>query len=110
MSESVEQISPREVQARLAGAEPRPLLLDCREHEELLLCRIPGALHIPMHELPMRLHELDPQRQIIVFCHHGMRSLAVAAFLREQGFSNVLSLHGGIDAWAVEVDPTMPRY
>lgn len=110
MSEPVEQITPPETQARLTGAGLRPLLLDCREHEELLLCRIPGALHIPMHDLPLRLHELDPQREIIVFCHHGMRSQAVAAFLREQGFFRVLSMRGGIDAWATEVDPSVPRY
>lgn len=108
--DQVEQIAPRDAQRRLAGGEPQPLLLDCREHEELLLCRLPGALHIPMHDLPTRLRELDPQREIIVFCHRGMRSHAVAAFLKEQGFSHVRSLRGGIDAWATEVDPSVPRY
>ena len=86
------------------------LLLDVREPEELTICRIAGAAHIPMNDIPRRLNELDRERETIVFCHHGRRSLSVTDFLRKQGFSNVKSMAGGIDAWSLTVDPRVPRY
>lgn len=106
------QIEPRELHARLSsdGAVDRPLLLDVRDADEFALCRIEGSLHIPMNELPHRLGELDPERETIVVCHHGVRSAKVLHFLLQQDFADVKNLRGGIDAWAVEVDPTLPRY
>ena len=94
------------------GGPPPPLLLDCREPDEHALARIEGAMLIPMKEIPERLAELEPWRDgsIIVHCHHGMRSLRVVGFLRERGFPRARSMRGGIDAWSVEVDPTVPRY
>ena len=88
------------------------LLLDCRERDEHSLVRIEGSTLIPMSELQTRAAELDRDRQkeIIVHCHHGGRSLQVTAWLRQQGFANVHSLAGGIDRWATEIDPTLPRY
>jgi rhodanese-related sulfurtransferase len=88
----------------------RLVLLDVREPEELVLARIPGALHIPMGEVPGRLHELDPDAEIVVFCHHGMRSASVAQFLSQRDFGRVVNLAGGIDAWSASVDPGVPRY
>jgi rhodanese-related sulfurtransferase len=105
----VRQVSPAEVQRQLDSDRP-PVLLDVREPEELLLARLPGALHIPMGEVPGRLHELDPDAEIVVFCHHGIRSAQVAQFLAQRDFAHVANLAGGIDAWSVSVDPSVPRY
>ena len=89
----------------------RPLvLLDVREPEELRLAHLPGALHIPMGEVPGRLHELDPDAEIVVFCHHGIRSAHVAQFLAQREFEHVVNLAGGIDAWSLTVDASLPRY
>ena len=86
------------------------ILLDCREPEELQIASIEGAVSIPMGEIPMRLQELDPDKEYVVVCHHGVRSGEVAGFLRANDFSNVLNLRGGIDAWSREVDATVPLY
>jgi rhodanese-related sulfurtransferase len=86
-------------------------LIDVREPWELATAAIPGSLLIPMGEVAARAHqELDPDERLVVLCHHGMRSLNVAVWLRNQGFENVQSLRGGIDAWSAEVDPTVGRY
>jgi adenylyltransferase/sulfurtransferase len=96
----------------LANDLPKPLILDCRTAEEHAIARIEGALLIPMQEIAERLSEIEAWRDkpIIVHCHHGVRSLRVTHFLRDKGFSQVQSMKGGIDAWSVEVDPSVPRY
>ncbi|UZR29859.1 rhodanese-like domain-containing protein [Methylococcus mesophilus] len=104
------QLDPTQVKDLLDQLETRPLLLDVRESNEFAYCRIEGSLHVPMGEIVSRLNELDPDRQTVVICHHGMRSFQVAQFLESQGFSHVINLAGGIDAWAREVDHTVPRY
>ena len=86
------------------------VLLDVREPEEVALVHISGSIHIPMREIPSRLHELDPDQDIVVYCHHGMRSANVCGFLQQHQFDNVANLTGGIDAWAATVDPSLPRY
>ncbi len=87
-------------------------LLDCREPEEYEIVKLEPATLLPMSELMVRVGELDPQkdREIIVHCHHGGRSLRVAMWLRQRGFERVSSLAGGIDAWAEQIDPSLPRY
>ena len=85
-------------------------LLDVREDEELVLCAIDGALHIPMQEVPRRIPDLPRNQPLVVMCHHGGRSDQVAQFLRGHGFTNVHNLEGGIDSWALMVDPKMCRY
>jgi rhodanese-related sulfurtransferase len=88
-----------------------PLLLDVREPWEFQTASIPGGLLMPMGEVPSRAHtELDPDAPIVVMCHHGARSLNVALWLREQGFTHAQSLAGGIDAWSRSIDPDIPRY
>jgi rhodanese-related sulfurtransferase len=88
------------------------LFLDCRENSEVATAKIDGTLHIPMREIPARLEELKPhqERRVIVHCHHGGRSLRVTQFLRQQGFEKTQNMAGGIDAWSLEIDPTIPRY
>ena len=88
------------------------LLVDCREQDEYELVHIAGAKLLPMSQLLARAAELDPYRkhQIIVHCHHGGRSLQVATWLRQQGFTRAQSMVGGIDQWAQEIDPSLARY
>ncbi len=88
------------------------LLLDCRTPEEHATAKIAGAVLLPMQELAERVAEIEAWRTkpIIVHCHHGMRSLRVAKWLREQGFTLAQSMQGGIDAWSTDVDPSVPRY
>lgn len=105
----VPQLDPREVFQRLeAGSEV--LLLDCREPEEWALARVEGATLIPMGDIPARLSELDPERETIVMCHHGVRSMAVASWLAGQDFERVYNMLGGIDLWSQLVDESVPRY
>jgi len=107
----LKQIDPRELAAWLADAgREQPLLLDVREAWEWDTARIEGSRHIPMRELPARLAEVDPQRDVVAICHHGGRSHQVAMFLEKNGFSKVHNLQGGVDAWSRTVDPAVPLY
>ena len=106
---SIVQLTPQQVQDGLQK-QPAPLLLDVREEDEVRLCALPGSLHIPMNLIPLRHNELPDDVPIIVYCHHGIRSLNVARYLAHVGFENVANLQGGIDAWARQIDPTMARY
>jgi rhodanese-related sulfurtransferase len=103
------EISPQDLKARLDRHEA-PLLLDVRQDWETRLCRLPNAVHIPIEEIETRTEELDPQDDIVVYCHQGVRSAAVAEYLRSLGFARVSNLSGGLDAWARTVEPTMRRY
>jgi adenylyltransferase/sulfurtransferase len=103
------QISPLELKQRLDRGDDL-VMLDVREAEELAIARLVGAVHIPMGEIPGRLHEIDPDAEIVVMCHHGVRSAQVASFLAQRDFVRVINLTGGIDAWSQTVDPTVPRY
>jgi rhodanese-related sulfurtransferase len=86
-------------------------LIDVREPAEHDICRIEGARLIPMRSIPDRLHELDySETAIVLFCHHGVRSMAVADWLQKQGIPNCRSMAGGIDLWSLQVDPSVPRY
>lgn len=102
-------ISCRELADRLARGE-LPRLLDVREREEYAICHLPGSTLIPMSELPLRLAELDPDAETIVYCHHGVRSAHVIAHLHSQGFERLVNLRGGIAAWSREIDPTVREY
>jgi rhodanese-related sulfurtransferase len=91
--------------------ENRARLLDVRQPWEFAAAHVEGSLLIPMNEVPARAaQELDPAERLLVLCHHGMRSLNVTAWLRRQGFAQAQSVSGGIDAWSLEVDPSLPRY
>jgi len=105
------QLRPAELHAWLAdGAREPPLLLDVRQPWEYDCCRIAGSELVPMASLQGRLHEIDPEREIVVICHHGVRSYHAARFLEHNGYARVNNLTGGVDAWAKEVDLNMPTY
>jgi rhodanese-related sulfurtransferase len=117
----MQQISVKQLASQLAsnsslsedvavGQNKSALLLDVREPWEFETCHIPGSVLMPMHTVPARMQELEPDDEIICICHHGGRSMQVVQFLMRQGFSNVINLTGGVHAWAKEVDPAMPTY
>ncbi len=98
-----------------SARENAPLLLDVREPAEWRMCRLPGAVLAPMSELASRgvaalPSGLAPGAPVVVYCHYGVRSAQVTAWLLKQGFHGVVSLAGGIDAWSVQIDPSIPRY
>ena len=106
------ELSPQEVQARLARGEGLALI-DVREPEEFSVTRLEGAQLIPMQSVPAELQRLERMADnggLIVFCHHGVRSLQVVSWLRQQGIESCYSLAGGIDRWSREIDPAVPRY
>ena len=105
----MDEITPQDLKARLAGSD-RPLLLDVRQDWETRLCRLENAVHIPIEEIELRADELNAADEIVVYCHQGVRSAAVADYLRQRGFKNVKNLLGGLDYWARTVDPSMRRY
>lgn len=105
------EVNCQQVQEKLTAGTPF-FFLDCREPDEYATAKIGETTLLPMSQLADRVAELEPHRngEIVVHCHHGGRSLRVAMWLRNQGFPNVSSLAGGIDAWSQQIDPTVPRY
>jgi rhodanese-related sulfurtransferase len=109
------EISVRELAAQLAiDAGQHLQLVDVREPNELAIAQLPGFIHLPLSQAEqwsanIQAH-LDPTRETYVLCHHGMRSAQMAGWLIQQGFSQVKNIVGGIDAYSVQVDPTVPRY
>ncbi|MFZ0467621.1 MAG: rhodanese-like domain-containing protein [Thiogranum sp.] len=104
------EFSAQQLHAYLNAAAEQPLLLDVREPWEFDKARIEGATLVPMRSVPDRLQELDPARETVVICHHGIRSRMVGHFLESQGFSNIINLSGGVASWANDVDQQMPTY
>jgi rhodanese-related sulfurtransferase len=103
------EILPGDVKQRLDRGE-KMLLVDVREPHEYAICRIEGAVLIPMGMIPSNLQKLDTDEDVICFCHHGMRSMDVANWLHAQGVKSAKSMAGGIDRWSLEIDPKVPRY
>jgi adenylyltransferase/sulfurtransferase len=103
------EITPAEAKQRLERGGG-VLLVDVREPWEFEICRIAGAQLIPMGTIPANLQVLDTDDDVICYCHHGMRSLDVAVWLRGQGVARAKSLAGGIDRWSTEIDSSVPRY
>lgn len=103
------EISVQDLNRLRTDAEDHTLL-DIREHPELQLCAIEGAVHIPMNELPGRLTEMPQDHPLVVMCHIGGRSAQVTGWLRANGYENAVSLAGGISAWSAEIDPSVPTY
>lgn len=86
------------------------VLLDVREDNEVQYAAIPGYFHIPMNMISLRQNELPDDKPIVIYCHHGMRSMQVGLYLQNTGFENLYNLKGGIDAWSREVDSNIPTY
>ena len=106
------EISPAEVKRRLDAGE-KLYLIDVREPDEFAMARIEGSDLIPMRQVPAELQTLEgrsDEAPLIVFCHHGVRSLNVVNWLRQQGLEACHSMAGGIDAWSMAIDPSVPRY
>ena len=104
------QITPREVKQRLDAGE-KLRLVDVREPQEFQQAHIEGSELIPMRTVPQSLATFEDEAvPTIVFCHHGVRSLQVVGWLREQGVESCSSMEGGIDRWSLEIDPGVPRY
>ncbi len=105
----VEELSAPEL-AALLEADPSVQLVDVRETWEVELAAIPGAMVLPLGRLPELTDALDPDRPIVTYCHHGIRSAQAAGYLMSRGFDDVRHLAGGIDAWSADVDPGVRRY
>lgn len=106
---SVIQISAIELKNKIQNGDPL-LLLDVREPHEFQYAHIEKSVSIPLNQIPYRLDELDRQQDIVVICHHGMRSQQAANYLAHYGFEKISNLRGGIDAWSCECDNSVPRY
>jgi rhodanese-related sulfurtransferase len=105
----VQQLTVTALRAKLSQPEP-PALLDVREPREYEYAHIVGSVLIPLQQLPQRLHELNPDCETLVICHHGMRSQQAAEYLAHAGFGKVFNVTGGIDAWSLTCDTNVPRY
>jgi rhodanese-related sulfurtransferase len=107
VAENPLEITPQDLRQRLDQVR----IVDVREPWEYQVCHLAGAESIPMGEIPAALPRLDgDEKPLVVYCHHGVRSLRVANWLRQQGIEQVSSLQGGIDRWSLEIDPAVPRY
>ena len=103
------EITPQEL-SQLKERNEELILLDVREPWERQTASIAPSMHIAYGEIPARMQELDPEEHIVVYCHHGARSLSVTDWLRKQGYEKVQSMSGGIERWSLEIDPGVPRY
>lgn len=104
------EMPPLQLESYLEQAILPPLLLDVREGWEFEICAIDNSILIPMGQIPTKLNQLDPQQEIVVICHHGIRSARVCQYLEQQGFDQMINLTGGVDAWARDIDYEMEVY
>jgi len=102
--------TPKQLMEYLARAEQPPLLLDVREPWEFDICHLDNAVLMPLGSLPNQLQHIDPEQEIVLICHHGVRSRHAGLFLAQHGFQRLINLEGGIDAWARDVDINMATY
>jgi rhodanese-related sulfurtransferase len=106
----VTSLRPEEVAELLRGHPDDVVLLDVREPDEREVAQIDPSIHIPMNDVPARLAEVPKDRRVVVYCHHGGRSMMIAGYLEGEGYSETVNMDGGIDAWSRRVDPSIPRY
>ena len=104
------ELSALQLQTHLENCETQPLLLDVRQSWEVDICKIENSVFIPMSQIPAKIDSLDTQREIVVICHHGIRSRSVGRYLEHAGFGNIINLSGGVDQWAKTVDNQMATY
>lgn len=106
----MKHFSVQELNDYLAQAAQPPLLLDVREPWEYDICHLEGSQLLPMGQVPHSIETLDPQRETVVICHHGIRSRQVCYYLEHMGFANVINMEGGIDAWSRQIDTSLSTY
>ena len=106
---SIQELSPMQLQ-RWGEENKEFILLDVREDDEVKFSSLPYHLHIPMNLIPIRQNEIPDDKPIVIYCHHGVRSMQVVLYLQAAGFEDLYNLTGGIDAWSLLIDPSMPRY
>jgi rhodanese-related sulfurtransferase len=107
----IAQLEPRELAAwRADASRPAPVVIDVREPWEYAHCHIEGSQLIPLQTVPARAAEIPRDRDLVLVCHHGNRSQRVAQWLEQAGYTRLFNLRGGVEAWATDVDPAMPRY
>ncbi len=106
----IRQLHAQEAQQLLQNPTQNTLLLDVREPWEYNIAHLPNSLLIPMRQIPEKMQQLDPEQEIVVLCHHGIRSMQVARYLVQNGFQSIINLTGGISAWSKEVDASIPQY
>ncbi|MDT8281668.1 MAG: rhodanese-like domain-containing protein [Gammaproteobacteria bacterium] len=104
------EFSAPELKTYLESCAEAPLLLDVRQPWEFDICKINNSELIPMAQIPDKIETLDPTRETVVICHHGIRSRRVGFYLEQAGFNNIINLSGGVAQWAQTVDPQMPTY
>ncbi len=104
------EFSALQLQAHLENSETQPLLLDVRQSWEIDICKIENSVFIPMSLIPAKIDSLDAECEIVVICHHGIRSRSVGRYLEHAGFNNIINLSGGVDQWAKTVDKQMATY
>lgn len=106
----IKQMNPQDLKEKLDQKDGKLVVLDVREPWEIKVCSLPDAVTIPMREVPARAAELPKDTELVIMCHHGIRSQQVALYLERVGFDKLNNLAGGIAAWARDVDPSMPTY
>lgn len=102
--------TPKQLKDYLAQSDTQPILLDVREQWEFEYCSIKGSVLIPMGELPYKIDTLDPHKETIMICHHGIRSRQMGYYMEQAGFKHITNLEGGVERWATDVEPGMKRY
>lgn len=103
-------LTPKQLELYLQTTTVKPVLLDVREPHEFEYCAIEGAVNLPLGRIPGALNRLDPEQEYVLICHHGRRSMQACSFLAANGFRSLINLSGGVEAWACDIDPGMPRY
>jgi len=106
----MQQMTPTQLRDHLETASTTPLLIDVREPWEFDICALDNSILIPMGQIPAKIDTLDPEQEIVVICHHGIRSAHVCRYLEHQGYDKTINLAGGVDAWARDVDINMSVY
>ena len=106
----MQEMTPQQLSKYLETTTNNPVLLDVREAWEYEICNIMGSQLIPMQTIPSQLNILDPEQEIVVICHHGVRSRMVGNFLEQEEFKNIINLSGGVNAWAQNIDTNMATY
>ncbi len=104
----MQQMTPKELQAYLVNENP--VILDVREEWEFDICKLTNSINIPMGKLQNHINELNSEASYVMVCHHGVRSLQMAHYLEQAGFTKIINLSGGVAAWANEIDPNMAHY